>query len=121
MPRKPLMERLAEGIQRHEERTAELRHQMDQAQRQARAREQLQENRKQTARRKAQEHQKFVVGGATLAAVRDGLVSEDQVRAWVDRWATRDKDRATVGLAPLPKDQEPQHDTPEPSLPGEDR
>jgi hypothetical protein len=97
MPRRGVVERVAGELQRCQERAADLRLRTAQAQ----ARAQLEQNRERTANRKATEHRKFVAGGALLAAVQAGLVSEDQVRVWVDRWATRDKDRAAFGLPPL--------------------
>jgi len=70
---------------------------------QAQARLFAAEARRRMAEKKASAQRNFVAGAAILAAVQDGLVSEDQVREWVDRWATRSWDRKAFGLDPLPK------------------
>jgi hypothetical protein len=89
-----LPERLAEELARKEEDAASLRKRMAQFA----AREQLAENRRETAKRKAAERKKYVAGGAVLAAVQAGHIPEAALKAWVDAWSQRPKDRALFGL-----------------------
>jgi hypothetical protein len=89
-----LPERLAEDLARKEEDAAGLRKRMAQLA----AREQLAENRRETAKRKAAERRKYVAGGAVLAAVQAGRLPEATLKAWVDDWSKRPKDRALFGL-----------------------
>lgn len=52
------------------------------------------------AQRKADTRRKVIIGGALLAAVKNGLATQAELDRLLDRLVTSERDRVTLGLPP---------------------
>lgn len=64
------------------------------------ARIQRERAKRRQAQRKAETRRKIIIGGALLAAVKNGIATQAELDRLLDRLVTSERDRVTLGLPP---------------------